>query len=343
MNARDAPKVDIEQAASAARMSVADLTAIAQHIKEHDKVVVLASSRLGDSVAGYLTGKLAAALAGAVGGKYAPLFRGGNAIGAFARVGSERTVPELLKAVEGKTIKGLLVFGPDLLQLYPGALTPDDLNGLDLLAASSVFENDTTKHSDVGLPQAVWTEVEGTYAASLGITTSIAPVAAPQGDARSVREMLREIAVELGTSLSSAAGDVVHPAVDVDVEQALGRMAKSGGEGLDLIEGIHPLHRWDGTITGRMSFPQSQAPYCEIWVGPAAAQKLGVEQGDSVALATDRGETRIIATVTDRMPETLVAIPSYVPDARGLMIWTPNAGTRWYDVSASQAKVTPEA
>jgi anaerobic selenocysteine-containing dehydrogenase len=343
MNARDVPRVDVEQAAAAARMSVADLTAIAQHIKEHDKVVVLASSRLGDSVAGYLIGKLAAALARAVGGKYAPLFRGGNAIGAFARVGSERTVPELLKAVEGKTIKGLLVFGPDLLQLYPGALTSDDLDGLDLLAASSVFENDTTKHSDVGLPQAVWTEVEGTYAASFGITTSISPVAAPQGDARPVREMLREIAVELGASLSPAAGEVVHPAVDVDVEQALGRMAKSGGEGLDLIEGIHPLHRWDGTITGRMSFPQSQAPYCEIWVGPAAAKKLGVEPGDSVALATDRGETRIIATVTDRMPEALVAIPSYVPDARGLMIWTPNAGTRWYDVSASQAKVTPEA
>jgi anaerobic selenocysteine-containing dehydrogenase len=92
-----------------------------------------------------------------------------------------------------------------------------------------------------------------------------------------------------------------------------------------------------------MSFAQSQTPYCEIWVAPAVAQELGVEQGESVALSTDRGETRIIVTVTDRMPEGLVAIPSYVPDARGLMVWVPNAGTRWYDVSASQAKVTPEA
>jgi anaerobic selenocysteine-containing dehydrogenase len=343
MNARDIPKVDIEQAASAARMPVGDLTAIAKHIEEHDKVVVLASSRLGDSVAGYLTGALAAKLATTVGGKYAPLFRGGNAVGAFGRVGSERTVPELLKGVEGKTIKGLLVFGPDLLQLYPGALASDDLEGLDLLAASSVFENDTTKHSDVGLPQAVWTEVAGSYTASFGIATSIVPVTAPQGDARSVRDMLGEIAVELGASLSPAAVEVVHPALEVDAERALTRMAQSGGAGLDLIEGIHPLHRWDGTITGRMSFAQSQAPYCEIWVAPAAAQELGIEQGDSVALATDRGETRIIATVTDRMPAGLVAIPTYVPDARGLMIWTPNAGTRWYDVSASQAKVTPEA
>jgi anaerobic selenocysteine-containing dehydrogenase len=342
LNAREAPKVDLEKAAAAADISVSDLAAIAKHIKEHEKVVVLASSRLGDSAAGYLTGMLAAAFARAVGGKYAPLFRGGNAIGAFERVGSEVTVPAVLSGVAEKRIRALLVFGPDLLQLYPGALTADDLEGLTLLAASSAFENDTTKHSDAGLPQAVWTEVPGTYAASFGIVTTVEPPVRPQGDARAVREMLGEIAVELGKSLPSGTAQASHPALNVNAEQALEKLGAPGAGGIDLIEGIHPLHRWDGTITGRMSFAQSQAPYCEIWVAPGAAQELGVEQGDSVALSTDRGETRIIATVTDRMPEGLVAIPSYVPDARSLMVWTPNAGTRWYDVSASQAKVTPE-
>jgi anaerobic selenocysteine-containing dehydrogenase len=340
---RDVPNVDPEKVAAAADVSANELSAIAKNIKEHEKVVVLASSRLGDSAAGYLTGALAAALARAVGGKYAPLFRGGNAIGAFQRVGSEVTVPEILKGVAEKSIKALLVFGPDLLQLYPGALSPDDLEGLKLLAASSVFENDTTKHSDVGLPQAVWTEVAGSYAASFGIATAVEPTVGPQGDARAVRDMLGEIAVELGKSLPSGTTEASHPELKVDADEMLARMATSGAQGIDLIEGIHPLHRWDGTITGRMSFAQSQTPYCEIWVAPAAAQELGVEQGESVALSTDRGETRIIVTVTDRMPEGLVAIPSYVPDARGLMVWVPNAGTRWYDVSASQAKVTPEA
>jgi anaerobic selenocysteine-containing dehydrogenase len=236
-----------------------------------------------------------------------------------------------------------LVFGPDLLQLYPGALSPEDLEGLEFLAASSIFENDTTKHSDVGLPQAVWTEVAGSYQASFGIATSIEPTTDPQGDARSVGEMLGEVAVELGASLPGGSVKAEHAPLDVDADQALARMAEAATpEGVDLVEAIHPLHRWDGTITGRMSFAQSQAPYCEIWLGPAAATELGVEQGSTVSLSTDRGETRIIATVTDRMPDGLVAIPSYVPDARGLMVWTPNAGTRWYDVSASRAKVTPE-
>ncbi len=342
LGARDVMKVDLEKTAAAVGLSTGELTAIAKNIKEHAKVVVIASSRLGDSVAGYLTGMLAAKLAQAVGGKYAPLFRGGNAIGAFERVGSEKTVPEILKGVAEKTIKGLLVLGPDLLQLYPGALSPDDLEGLDLLAGSSIFENDTTKHSDAGLPQATWNEVAGSYVASFGIATSIEPAVDPQGDARSVGEMLGAIAVEIGASLPSGTARVEHPALDVDGEQALARMAEAGADGVDLIEGIHPLHRWDGTITGRMSFAQSQTPYCEIWMGPAAAAELGVEQGESVALSTDRGETSIIATVTDRMPDGLIAIPSYVPDARGLMVWTPNARTRWYDVSASRAKVTPE-
>lgn len=343
LNARGVPRVDLAKAAAAIGVSANDLTAIAKNIKEHHKVVVLASSRLGDSTAGYLTGALAAALARAVGGRYAPLFRGGNAIGAFERIGSEVTVPEILKGVEEKRIKALLVFGPDVLQLYPGALSPDDLEGLKLLAASAVFENDTTKHSDVGLPQAVWTEVAGNYAASFGIATVVEPAVAPQGDARAVRDMLGEIAVELGKSLPSSSAKAEHRAVDVDADEALAGMAEAGTGGIDLIEGINPLHRWDGTITGRMSFAQSQTPYCEIWVAPAKAQELGVEQGESVALSTDRGETRIIVTVTDRMPAELVAIPSYVPDARGLMVWVPNAGTRWYDVTASRAKLTPEA
>ena len=35
-------------------------------------------------------------------------------------------------------IKGLLVFGPDLVQMYPGAVTTDKLEGLELLAASAI-------------------------------------------------------------------------------------------------------------------------------------------------------------------------------------------------------------
>jgi anaerobic selenocysteine-containing dehydrogenase len=121
-------------------------------------VVVMASSRLGDSVSAYLTGQLASLLAQKCKGRYAPFFRGGNAVGAFRAIGSGRTAPELLADVSAGKIKGLLVFGTDILQLYPGAVSTDALEDLDLLAASSLFENDTTKHSDVGLPQAVWTD-----------------------------------------------------------------------------------------------------------------------------------------------------------------------------------------
>ncbi|MFH1501732.1 MAG: molybdopterin-dependent oxidoreductase [Candidatus Eisenbacteria bacterium] len=344
MNAQGAPDVSVAKAADAAGMSEAEFQSIASNIREHHKVVVLVSSRLGDSVAGYLTGSLAAALARATGGKYGPLFRGGNAIGASERIGSRKTVPDILKGVAGGTIKGLIVLGPDILQLYPGALGADDIEGLSLLAASSVFENDVTKHSDVGLPQTVWTETEGSYSASFGIATSMSPVAAPQGDATSVAEMLAKIASGMGASLGSAKAVAEHPPVEIDVSASLARLAAPPSEdGLRLIECISPLHRWDGTITGRMSFAQSISPYCDVWIGEESAAERGVGQGATVALSTDRGETHIIATVTGRMPNSLVAIPSYVPDARGLLTWTANAGTRWFDVSASTAKVTPEA
>jgi anaerobic selenocysteine-containing dehydrogenase len=343
MDAQGSPRIDAAKVAAATGVSERDLAAVARDIKGHNKVVVLVSSRLGDSVSGYLAGSLASSLARAVGGKYAPLFRGGNALGAFKRIGSAQTVPSILKGVSDGTIKGLLVFGPDILQLYPGAVGTDDVERLELLVGSAVFENDVTKHSDVGLPQAVWTEMPGTYSASFGVETAIDPVAAPQGCAKPVAEMLAAIASELGGRLAAAAPEAEHPPLEIDFDQALARLADAAGDGLSLIEGISPLHRWDGAITGRMSFAQSIAPYCDIWIGEAAAGGLGVKHGETVALGTDRGETRIIATVTSRMPGGLVAIPSYVPDARGLLVWTANAATRWFDVAAVRVKVTPEA
>ena len=80
LNAKGAPGLSVEAAAGAAGMPEAELARIAKSMKEHEKVVVLVSSRLGDSAAGYLTAKLASELAASVGGKYAPFFRGGNAI-----------------------------------------------------------------------------------------------------------------------------------------------------------------------------------------------------------------------------------------------------------------------
>lgn len=343
MGAKGTPKVDTAAAAETGGLHPEELAALAADIKDHDKVVVMVSSRLGDSVSGYLTGLLASRLASAAGGKYAPLFRGGNALGAFDTVGGGKTVPEILKGVKDGKVKGLLVFGPDILQLYPGAVDQDDLEKLELLAASAVFDNDTTKHSDVGLPQAVWTECSGTFKGSFGVSTSIEPLTKPQGDAAGIAELLGAIAGEMGASLPAAPGG--KPAdreftIDADAELARMAGAADGGD-VVLIESINPLHRWDGTITGRMSFPKIASPYCELWVGEEAADSMGVEPGATVALSTDRGETTIIATVTDRMPGGLVAIPSYVPDVRGLWMWTPNAATGWFDVKASGARVTP--
>ncbi len=340
MKAQGAPGVDLEKVAAGTGVAQRDIEAIARRLRQCQRVVVIASSRFGDSTGGYLTGKYAAQLASTLKGKYAPLFRGGNAIGAFKRVGSTKTAAEILQGVEEKKIKALLVLGPDVLQLYPGAVSAGDLEELEFLAAGAAFENDTTKHSDVGLPLAVWTEYAGTYDPSFGFSTSIEGGISPQGDGRSAGAMLKDFAGDMGGAIG-AATPALHPELEIDAEQALAAMGKTG-DGLSLVEGIHPLHRWDGTLTGRMSFPAAQTPYCEVWIGEGPAAEGDIKQGASVVVATERGETQIIATVTDRMPGGVIAIPSYVPDARALMIWTLNPKTKWFDVTTSGVKVTPE-
>jgi anaerobic selenocysteine-containing dehydrogenase len=342
MNVQGSPSVDIDRAAAAGGMSKVGLERLATRLRDFRKVVVIVSSRLGDSTSGYMTGLLAAKLASAAGGKYAPLFRGGNAIGAFQCVSSDCTTAEILAGVADKRIKGLLVFGPDPVQLYPGAVSLDDLESLDFLAASAIFENDTTKHSEVGLPQVVWTEFDGSYSPSFNFATSVEACVKAQGDARSVGAMLVDIASEMGTTIPVGGLTATHPELGVDVDAALAKMASKPPDGLELVESISPLHRWDGTLTGRMSFPQMQKPYCEVWLSEEAAGEAGIEQGSTMVISTARGETRMITTVTDRMPPGLVAIPTYVPDARGLMVWTVNPKTKWFDVTSSNVKVAPE-
>jgi len=344
MNAQGVPSIDVTQAAIAAGIDPSNIDVIAKRLREFKKVVVVTSSRFGDSAGGYLTAKYSAKIASVVHGKYAPLFRGGNAVGAFKRVGGAKTAAEILHAVAEKQIKALLVLGPDVVQLYPGAVSAGDLEGLEFLAAGSAFENDTTKHSDVGLPLAVWTEYPGTYDPSFGFSTSIDTGLLPQGDGMAAGGMLADIAKSMGAAIgaSAAAGAAAaeHPELAIEDEQVLAGM--KGTDGLTFVEGIHPLHRWDGTLTGRMSFPAAQSPYCELWVGEEPAAANGIEQGASVVVTTERGETQIIATVTDRMPGGVIAVPSYAPDARGLMVWTLNPKTKWFDVTTSGVKVTPE-
>ncbi len=334
--------VDMAKACSICGTTAGDFDQVAKQLKEMEKVVVVTSSRFGDSTAAYLTGKLSKAIAQAARGKYAPFFRGGNAVGAFRRVGSKKTVPDILKAVETGRMKGLLVFGPDILQLYPGTVSPDDLEKLELLASSAIFETDISKHSDAALPQTAWTEMDGAYDASLTITNEVSRMAPPRGDARSVGAMLKTLAGEVGAELDVSEAKAEHAPYDIDTDAALVGMMKEAEGTIEFVENIHPLHRWDGAITGRMSFPQAQKPYCEVWVSEPDADKLGIEQGSTIALKSERGETRMLVTVTDRMPCGIVAVPSYVPDARGLFEWKPNEKTRWYDVSAVGAKVGPE-
>lgn len=343
VNAAGVPKVDPEKACEAGGLSPAGIDAIANDLSKWKKnTVVLASPRLGDTVSGYLTGLFGAKLAESVKGKYAPLLRGGNAIGAHARVGSTRTVPEILSDIRDKKIKGLFVFGPDVLQLYPGAISRGDLEGLDLTIASGIFDNEVTKCSTIALPQAAWTEMAGTYTSSLAGDRAVEAVVPPQGDGHSLRETLGQLSRELGVKPRAAeVGRAEGAAPDIDVARALAEISERQRGGTQFIENISPLHRWDGGITGKMSFTESMKPYCEVWVGVDDAGKLGIEHGCQVALATERGETRMIAVVTDRVGGGVVAVPTYVPDMRGLLTWAPNTTTRWYDVSSAGASVKP--
>jgi predicted molibdopterin-dependent oxidoreductase YjgC len=68
-------------------------------------------------------------------------------------------------------------------------------------------------------------------------------------------------------------------------------------------------HYHTGTMTRRVKALDELAPRNRVWVNPADAGKLGIEEGQEVVLQSRRGAIKLEARVTDKMGEGVVFVP----------------------------------
>ncbi|MCR4441325.1 MAG: formate dehydrogenase subunit alpha [Peptococcaceae bacterium] len=81
------------------------------------------------------------------------------------------------------------------------------------------------------------------------------------------------------------------------------------------VTGRHLYHYHTGTMSRRSCGLETARPEAYAEINPAAAAKLAVEDGDYIRLASRRGEIRIKALVTDRVPEKVIFVPFHYREA----------------------------
>lgn len=70
-----------------------------------------------------------------------------------------------------------------------------------------------------------------------------------------------------------------------------------------------------GSMSRRAEPLEFLAPECQVEINPGDAQKLGVENGDTLTVASKRGEIQASAQVTDKVAEGVIFIPFHYAEA----------------------------
>ena len=110
----------------------------------------------------------------------------------------------MLRAVSDGDIKSLVLVGTDPVRDSPDpGLAMAALEQAEFVLAFDAFVTDSTRHADIILPAALWSEVEGTVTNLEGRVQSVSKALPTRGQARSLLEALSDIASAMGSQLSS--------------------------------------------------------------------------------------------------------------------------------------------
>lgn len=110
-------------------------------------------------------------------------------------------VPEMLEGLKTGKIRGLLIFGENLVQSEPHIAEIEEcMQAAEFLVCTDIFQTETTRFADVILPAASWGEDEGTYTNCERRISRVRKVKDAPGIARPDWWIFREIARRFGHS-----------------------------------------------------------------------------------------------------------------------------------------------
>jgi predicted molibdopterin-dependent oxidoreductase YjgC len=233
------------------------------------------------------------------------------------------TLMEMVEAVPD-SLRALYVMGENpAVKLPAAAAARDALEALDLLVVQDIFLTETARLADLVLPAHAWSERDGTYTNIEG-RLQVLRRAVVSDRGRPDWQIICEIGSRMGESMdypsSSAILDEIsllsplHSELDRGELERSGWMATRHGEPcyreMELWEpadqttddgrlylGIDRQLAFGGTTSRRCDILRQVGPPLEVTIGPAVAQRFGIQKGDRVRLTTKLGSVTAPARI----------------------------------------------
>ncbi len=252
---------------------------------------------------------------------------------------------QILDGAQQGSVKALYCVGENPLHAYPDTQhMREALTRLQFLVVQDLFLSPTAQLAQVVLPAASFAEKDGTYINCEGRMQRVRRALQPWGDAQSDGDIICAVARAMGTDI----GDGKPEHIQAELSALLPRYQCRQGEqippqGIQLEPGpAEPgaatmvrarLIPVEGTVppaptkefpfvlmTGSSLFHcgglstyapaiRLVAPDAQLDISPQDAQKLGINSGELVAVASSRGSITIKARVTAQQPPGSVFVP----------------------------------
>ncbi len=134
-------------------------------------------------------------------------------------------------AREGK-LRGLIIFGADLIGNLGRENVESALEALELVVLIDIRRTETSLYADVVLPAASFAETDGTFTNHAGRVQRVRRAFSPPGDALEGWQLIASVGKALGDSRSWPSADAVFVALSSEVEAFSGLdYATLGGRG----------------------------------------------------------------------------------------------------------------
>lgn len=241
--------------------------------------------------------------------------------------GAAKILDDVLK---GK-IKGLIVLGADICASFPAPELEKALKNLEFFCCSDMFHSETSQYADVLLPAANPIENMGTWSDLDGKNNTrehlIKPPAAGMSDEMIIRNIYKLVTSSGNGFEPGRFTDISDiPSVDEYKKTTLENAAKlldfkdiAGKQyPFVLITKAVASHWSDGSLTRRFVWNKEHSAEPVAEIHPAAAEKLGIKDGQKMTIASEHSKVKVTAVVTHRIKEDTVAVDYHWPEVRKL-------------------------